>query len=103
MLEKEKELLSQELNDKKSKLLKFVEEQNQWEKERDFIIAKIDVLNQNQLILEKEREEKEKKEQVETCHPNTEKNIEDIVQALSQVILRDEEIKGLKEKNQRLV
>ena len=31
-----------------------------------FLIAKIDVLNENRLVLEKEREEKNKKESVET-------------------------------------
>ena len=66
VLEKEKDSLSQELNDRMEKLLKFVEEQGNWVKERDFLIAKIDVLNQNQMILEKEREEEENKKQVET-------------------------------------
>ena len=47
LLEKEKDSLSQELNDSKAKLLKFVEEQGKWEKERAFLIPKIDFLNEN--------------------------------------------------------
>ena len=94
--------MPQELNDSKTKLLKFVEEQGQWEKERSFLIAKIDVVNENQMILEKEREEKEKKKQVETDQPSVEKSTECIVQAMFQVSLKDEEIKGLKSKNHKL-
>ena len=45
--------MSQELNDSREKLLKFAEEQGEWEKERAFLIAKIDVLNENEMILEK--------------------------------------------------
>ena len=52
-LEKEKESLSQELNDCKENLLNLVGEPSQWEKEKGFLIAKIDVLNENQLVLEK--------------------------------------------------
>ena len=44
-LEKEKESLSQELNVCKAKLLKLTGEQSKWEKEKGFLIAKIDVLN----------------------------------------------------------
>ena len=54
-------MLCQELNGSKDKLLKLDDEQGQWEKERAFIIDKIYVLNENQLVLEKEREEKERK------------------------------------------
>ena len=35
---------------------------NQWENEGGFLIAKIYVLNENQLILEKEKEDKNKEE-----------------------------------------
>ena len=101
-LEKEKESLSQELNDYKSKLLKVVGEQIQWEKEKGFLIAKINVLNENQLAFEKEREEKQKDKLKETYHPSTKENTEAIVQAMSQVSLRDEEIKSLKKGNQKL-
>ena len=58
--EKVIESLSQELNDSKYQLLKFFEEHNKWEKEIYFLILKIDVLNENQIILEKAREEEEK-------------------------------------------
>ena len=71
VLEREKELFSQELNDSKAKLLKISKEQSQCKKKRSFLIAKIDVLNENQLILEKEREEKEKNKQVETSQSRT--------------------------------
>ena len=53
ILEKEKDSLSRELNDSKEKLLKFVEEQGKWEKERAYLIAQTDVLNENQIVLEK--------------------------------------------------
>ena len=59
-LEKEKELLTKELNEIKENLLKLIEDKNQWEKERGFLIAKIDLLNENQLILGKEKEDKNK-------------------------------------------
>ena len=55
------------------------------------------------LILEKEREENEKNKQVEAGQPSTETSTKAIVQAMSQVSWRDEEIKGLKTENQRLV
>ena len=84
------------MNDLKAKLLKITKEQSQWENERDFLIAKIDVLNEYQLILEKEREEKEKNKQVEMSQLSTETSTKAIVQAMSQVRFRDEEIKGLK-------
>ena len=54
-LEKEKELITQELSDSKEKLLNLAEGENKWEKEIYFLIAKIDVLNENQLILEKDK------------------------------------------------
>ena len=59
-----------------------------------------DVLNENQLALEKEREEKQKDKQKETGQPGKEANTELIVQAMSQVSLREsEEIKNLKIEN----
>ena len=70
-LEKEKDLLFQELNDFKSRLMKLAGEQSQWEKEKDFLIVNIDVLNENQLVLEKEREEKEKDKLMEMAPPRT--------------------------------
>ena len=79
VLEKEKDSLFQELNDSKSKLLKFFEEQGQWEKERAFLISKIDVLNENQLDLEREREEKTKNEPIKIDHPGTQTSTEAIV------------------------
>ena len=74
VLDKEIFLLSQELNDNKTELLKFAKEQSQWEKEIAFLIVKMDVLNENQLIMEKEREDKEKNKWVEIGHPSTETN-----------------------------
>ena len=53
-------MLSQELNDSKYKLLELVEEKIQLEKDKVILISKIDVLNEDQLVLEKEREEKER-------------------------------------------
>ena len=93
-MEKEKVLLSQELNDYKAKLLKLIEEHIQWENERGFLTAKIDVLNENQLILEKG--DKNEREIIIATQPSTEMNTEAIVQAMSQVSLRDKEIIGLK-------
>ena len=49
-LKKEKEMLSQELNNHKAKVLNIIEEHSQWENEKCFLIANIDVLNENQLI-----------------------------------------------------
>ena len=85
-LEKEKYFLSQELNDSKDKLLKFTKEQCKWEKERAYLIAQIDVLNQNQIVLEKEKEKKEK--QSKTGQQSMETSIDGIVQAMSQFILK---------------
>ena len=65
-------------------------------------IAKIDVLNENQLIFEKGGEEKNKNEVIEIYQPSTKTNTESIVQAMSQVSLRDKEIMGLKNQNQNL-
>ena len=94
--------LYQELNEYKETLLKIIEERNQWEKERGFLAAKIDVLNENQLILERENGDKNEKEVILAAQPSTETNIEAIVQAMSHVILRDKEIIGLKSQNQNL-
>ena len=55
------------------------------------------------MVLEKEKEEKNKKETVQTKKPSTETNIEDIFWDMSQVIQRDKEIMGLKNQNQNLV
>ena len=68
-LEKEKEMLTKELSDKKANLLKLVEEKNAWEKEKGLLIAKIDVLNENQLVLEKEKENKSKEDEVQIIQP----------------------------------
>ena len=43
-------------------MLNLVGEQIQWEKEKGFLAAKIDIINKNQLDLEKEREDKDEKE-----------------------------------------
>ena len=43
----------------------------------------MDELNENQLIIEKEREDKEKNKWVEIGHPSTETHIEVIVQDMS--------------------
>ena len=58
-------------------------------KDRGFLTAKIDVLNENQLILEKEKDGKNKEEEVEIIHPTGETNIESIVQDMSPVNIRD--------------
>ena len=65
-------------------------------KKRGFLIAKIDVLKENQLILEKEKEDKNKEDEVQIVQSTAETNNESIVQAMSQVSLRDLEIVGLK-------
>ena len=96
-------MLSHELNDCKEKLLKLIGEKNQWEKERGFLTAKIDVLNENQLILEREKDNKNEREAIPITQPSTETNTKSIVQAMSQVNLRDKEIIGLKNQNQNLV
>ena len=56
-LEKERETLNNELNDCKYKLLKFVEEKKEWEKEKFILIENEKVLKQKQGVLEKEIEE----------------------------------------------
>ena len=72
------------------------------EKEKGLLISKIDVLNENQLPLEKESEEKQKVKIKETNKTSIHRSIGAIVQAMSQFILRDEEIKSLKIENQKL-
>ena len=66
------------------------------------MIVKIDVLNENQLILEKEKQEKIKEEEEQIVQPIAETNTESIVHVMSQVSLRDLEIVGLKSENQNL-
>ena len=39
------------------------------EKEKGLLIAKIDVLNENQMVLEKEKEEKNREYEVKIIHP----------------------------------
>ena len=56
----------------------------------------------NQLILEKEKEDKTKDEEVQIVQATAEKNTKAIVHAMSQVILRDIEIIGLKTQNYNL-
>ena len=46
-------------------------EKIQWEKEKSFLTAKLYVLNENQLILEKEKQVKDKKESVQIGKPST--------------------------------
>ena len=43
-------------------------------KEKGLLIAKIDVLNENQLVLENEKEEKNKEDEVKISQPTTETN-----------------------------
>ena len=90
------------MKDHKAKLLNPVEEHNQWEIERGFLIANIDVLNENQLILEREKGDKNEIEIILATKPSTKTNIEAIIQAMSEVILRDKEIIGLKSQNKNL-
>ena len=48
-------MLAKELSDSKERLLKLVEEKKEWEKEKGHLNAKIDVLNERQLVLKEER------------------------------------------------
>ena len=59
-------------------------------KGKSFLIDTIDFLNENQMILEKQREDKENKKQFEIGQPSVETSIEAIVQAMSQVSLKEE-------------
>ena len=68
-------------------------------RKKGFLPAKIDVLNENQLILENEREDKSKRESIQIEQPSTLTNTETIFQAMSLVSLRDKEIMGLKSQN----
>ena len=54
-LEKEKEMLTKELNDSKTKLLKLAKEKKEWEKEKGLLIEIFDVLNERKLALEKRK------------------------------------------------
>ena len=64
--------------------------------QQDSVNTNIDVLNDNQLILENEREEKENNKQMGTGKPSTETRTEAMVQNMSQGSLREEETKRLK-------
>ena len=48
------------------------------------------------MILEREKGDKNERELIQASQPSTETNTDEIVQAMSQVILRDTEIIGLK-------
>ena len=76
--------------DSKEKLLKFVEEHGKWEKERAYIIAHIDVLNENQigLVKYKEKEKEKEEKQSKTCQESMETNTKYIVKDMSQVSLK---------------
>ena len=87
------------MNDYKEKILNLIKEKNKWEKEIGFLTAKIDVLNGNQLILEREKEDKNEREVIPTTQPSTETNTESIIQVMPQVSIRDKEIIGLKSQN----
>ena len=53
MMEKEKDVLNDQLNDCKEKLLKFVEEKKQWEKDRVHLIENEKYLKEKQVDLER--------------------------------------------------
>ena len=50
-------------------MLKIAEEINQWGKDKSHLVAKIDLLNEIQLVLEKEKEQKNKEDEVQIIHP----------------------------------
>ena len=52
-LEREKEILANELSDNKAKLLKLVDEKKEWEKGKALLVEKINILNERKLDLEK--------------------------------------------------
>ena len=101
-LEKEKETLNDELSNCKAKLMKFVEEKREWEKQRVMLRDNVKALKQKQAKLEKEVNEKGKESEVQIIPPPTQSNEESIVQEMSNFSLRDLEIVGLKNQNKNL-
>ena len=78
-LEKENDTLNNELNDYKYKILNFVEEKKEWEKDNFLLIENEKVLKQNHGVLEKEIEERKKEPEVQIIPPAAQTNQESIV------------------------
>ena len=68
-LEKEKETLNSELNDCKAKILKFVEEKKQWERDMSLMVENKKSLKEKQAELEKELNEKGKDPKLQIISP----------------------------------
>ena len=101
--EKEKEDLNGELTDCKAKILKFTEKEKQWQRDMSLVVesektlkAKYDELERNMQEKEKEIQEKEKELESRIIPPSTESGEQTILQAMSQVSLKELELVGLK-------
>ena len=60
-MEREKDLLSNELSDNNEKLLKLADEKNEWEKEKALLVEKVNVLTKKKLLWKKRQRIREKK------------------------------------------
>ena len=79
-LEKEKETLNDELNDCKEKILKFVGEKKQWERDMSLLVENEKYLKKKQVELEKELNEKGKDPELQIISPPAQVNIDFVLE-----------------------
>ena len=94
--EEEKEVLNTELTDCKARLLKLEEKERQWEKETKLLKESEEGLKVKLVAQEKELQEKGEVMEISTIVPNTETDKAFLASSMSQVMLRDVELTGLK-------
>ena len=94
--EKEKEALSTELTNCKSKILKLEEKEKQWEKDAKLLKESEEDLQARLTSKGKELQEKCEEVEIPTTIPNVEIDTTSLSNAMSQVKLKDVELIGLK-------
>ena len=100
--EKEKETLSTELSDCKSKLLKIEEKEKHWEIDAKLLIENEKDLRTKLATREKESQEKYEEVKNQSTVPSVETDATSLSKAMSQVKLKYEELTGLKQQNKNL-
>ena len=101
-IEEEKEKLNNELLDCKAKLLKFADREKQWHEDMDLVVETEKNMKEKFEDMEKKLQDKEK-ELESRIIPTTAQSIEQsIVQLMSQVIIKGLELTRLRNQNKNL-
>ena len=102
MLQQQKEKIHQEMMDYKGKMLKLKEENKTWEKQKSRLLSQITALNASRSEEKKVLGKLMRQSFVDNEEPTNESFAKELAISMSQINLRDGEIKELREENHKL-